>query len=183
MAVPARTIWTVGHSNLPIAAFLRILQDAGIETLVDLRSYPSSRYCPQFNQTNLMHSLANADINYTWLQSLGGRRHNKSSGLNDGWKNQSFRSYADYTLTVPWKQGMRLLCQTAQAHRCAYMCSEAEPWRCHRTIVSDALVARGWTVLHLPSGRKHSLGDWGAKPMVSDGHVTYPAQQQQLSLQ
>jgi len=184
---PAMTaLWTIGHSTTPIDLFLATLHHAGIERLADIRSYPGSRHSPQFGQTELARELAAAGIDYVHIGDLGGRRNSQDVDptINAAWRNRSFRNYADYTLTPSFEAGLTGLLGPAVERRTAYMCSEAVPWRCHRTIVSDVLVARGHSVEHLigEQTKAHLPGAWGPEPRCDNGVVTYPIDPDQASL-
>lgn len=173
-------IWTVGHSTLSKEQFLSELADADIDLLADVRSLPGSRHNPQFNQEDMQIWLPESDVLYRHLEDLGGRRRNKAADpvLNAGWQNASFRSYADYTLTDDYERGLAELDRLAGDHRVAIMCAEAVPWRCHRSLIANTLVARGREVEHLMFGAApipHEVGRWGADAVVDDGTVTYPA--------
>lgn len=143
------TIYTIGHSTRTLAEFLELLQSFSIKTLVDIRSLPGSRKFPQFNQENLIVSLQEVDIQYLHAEDLGGRRKVKKDSKNTRWNNPSFRAYADYMETSEFEQGMMKLEKLAQEKPTAFMCSEAVWWRCHRSMVSDYLKLKGWTVLHI----------------------------------
>lgn len=173
-------IWTIGHSTRSIEEFLEILHDHAITSVVDVRSYPGSRRCPQFGRELMSEWLANDAITYQHASDLGGRRnrqHDVDPTVNAAWKNASFSNYADYTLGDTYQTALANLSTVARTSRVAFMCSEALPWRCHRTLIADSLVARGWAVHHLMSVGKvteHRLGQWGPEPFVDDGRVTYP---------
>jgi uncharacterized protein (DUF488 family) len=176
-------IWTIGHSTRSIEEFLELLHDQEIVSLVDVRSYPGSRRCPQFGREAMITWLANDAITYQHATDLGGRRsrqHNVEPVINAAWKNASFRNYADYSLGDAYEAALANLSAMAQTSRIAFMCSEALPWRCHRSLIANSLVARDWAVHHLMSARKvveHRLGQWGPEPFVADGRVTYPEPQ------
>lgn len=147
-------------------------------TLADIRSIPGSNRNPQFNSEALARSLEPMGIRYVHVADLGGRRNRQrqvDDTLNAAWNNRSFRNYADYTTTTGFASGIDEL--LALEGPVAYMCSEAVPWRCHRTIVSDNLVVRGHQITHLmgPTTRPHILGAWGPEPHVEGATVTYPA--------
>jgi uncharacterized protein (DUF488 family) len=154
------------------------LTQHGIELLADVRRFPGSRKFPQFNRENLAASLNQAGIEYRWIEALGGRRPGIKSAVaskNLGLRNDSFRHYADYMATDPFRGGLRQLLDAAADRRTAYMCSESVFWWCHRRLISDYLSAHGITVQHImPSGdlHPHTLTA-GAK--IVDGEVTYPA--------
>jgi uncharacterized protein (DUF488 family) len=132
---------TIGHSTLPLGTFLGILAGEGISNLADIRSIPKSRHNPQFARESLSRALAEESIVYRWLPSLGGlRKPVKDSLLNAGWVNPSFRGYADYMQTRQFAEGLDELSALAPQSRTAIMCAEAVPWRCHRSLVADALV-------------------------------------------
>lgn len=171
--------WTIGHSSLKIEEFTSLLKHHEIDALIDVRSYPSSTYCPQFNKDRMKDSLELAGVRYQHISILGGRR-SKQKGvepdLNSGWNNPSFKNYADYTLSKGYEEGIESLIGMAGDKRIAFCCSESCPWRCHRLLVSNTLAAREHRVNHI-MGMKikpHLLGEWGAKPSVSAGNVFYP---------
>jgi uncharacterized protein (DUF488 family) len=173
---------TVGHSTHPIEEFVDRLEGAGIELIADVRRYPGSRRNPQFGAAPLARSLAEAGIGYEMLgESLGGRRSTNSArgpGApdNSAWRNASFRAYADHMSSSDFQAGLERLERLGRDRRTAMMCAEAHPNRCHRLLISDALIARGWSVLHLlPDGRlePHRLSPHA---VVDRGRVSYPAQ-------
>ena len=157
---PSR-IFTVGHSTHPIERFLALLGEHQIASIADVRSFPSSRKWPQFNQSELSQSLGRAGIQYQWLKRLGGRRHTRrEDSPHAAWTHPAFRSYADYTETPDFAAGLDELAGVAGGVRTAYLCSEGLWWRCHRRIISDYLVLRGWQVDHImPDGklRRHEM--------------------------
>ena len=140
----------------------------------DISSYPSSKRWPQFNQAELSSTLERAGIEYRWLQKLGGRRHSKNKeSTHTAWEHPAFRSYADYTESADFEAGLRELIEAAAGAHTAYMCSEGLWWRCHRRIISDNLVIRGWTVEHImPTGKlsPHVLAPFAR---VVDGRIVY----------
>ncbi|MFA1702697.1 DUF488 family protein [Mycobacterium intracellulare] len=174
-------IWTIGHWTCPVPTFLEPLDQARINLLVDVRAQPGSRRNPQFGSAEMARWLGDAGIGYLHLPALGGRRGRQSVDptINAGWQNASFKNYADYTLTDEYRRGLAELITLARSHRVAIMCGEPVPWRCHRQLIANSLVAQGWTVWHLISGsapREHRLGQWGATPVVDErNRVTYPA--------
>jgi uncharacterized protein (DUF488 family) len=171
-------IFTIGHSSHPLDDFLALLQQHGIQSLVDIRSFPGSRKHPQFSRDALAASLPGHGIQYHWLETLGGRRHRKKTdppSPNAGLRDQSFRNYADYMLTDEFRQGVATLLAIAGNRRTAIMCAEGLYWQCHRRLVSDYLLANGVSVQHIfPNGelKPHTLTP-GAT--VESGRVTYPA--------
>lgn len=168
-------ISTVGHSTHPIEEFIRILEAHGIQRLVDVRTIPRSRRNPQFNRENLPASLKAAAIEYQHMPALGGLRRPRADSINTGWRNASFRGYADYMQTPEFRDNLAKLIEIAGAGSTAIMCAEAVPWRCHRSLIADALVARGIPVreiLSATSQRPHELTPFAR---VEASEVTYPA--------
>lgn len=143
--------FTIGHSNRTLPEFLQLLDEAGIEVVVDVRAFPRSRANPQFNRDTLQTALEQRGLGYEHLVDLGGRRSMVQPGAsrNNYWTNLSFRNYADYALTAPFQQGLRRLLDIGQERCCAIMCAEAVWWRCHRRIISDYLLSLGRTVDHI----------------------------------
>jgi uncharacterized protein (DUF488 family) len=179
-AWPTGTMFTVGHSTLPIERFLALLAAYGIEQLADVRTVPRSRRNPQFNADALRESLAAAGISYVPLRELGGLRKPRADSPNSGWRNESFRGYADYMQTEEFGNGLERLLELAAERRTAIMCAEAVPWRCHRSLVADALAVRGIGVVEIlseTSYRDHALTPFAR---VSGTTVTYPPAQDRL---
>lgn len=168
------TIWTVGHSNVGVELLIETLKNAGIEVLCDIRRFPMSRRNPQFNHDSLAASLAAAGIEYQHWPSLGGRRTASKDSINLGLRDAGFRGYADYMWTPEFEEALASLIALAETKRVAVMCAEAVPWRCHRSLLADALLARGVEVRHLVAGkeRPHTLAPYAR---VQDGRVAYPA--------
>lgn len=137
---------TIGHSTLPIDIFLRALQGNGVEQLVDIRTIPRSRHNPQFGAEALSDSLRTSGIDYLWMKDLGGLRRPQRDSINIGWRNASFRGYADYMQTEEFAAALNRLILLDQKKTVAIMCSEAVPWRCHRSLVGDALLVHHRTV-------------------------------------
>jgi uncharacterized protein (DUF488 family) len=165
---------TIGHSNRPIEEFLRMLEAHGVELLVDVRTIPKSRHNPQFNRETLPLSLARAGIAYRHIQGLGGMRMPRTDSINTAWQNDRFRGYADYMQTAEFAANLVALEQLAADRKVAIMCAESVPWRCHRSLIADALTARGIPVSHIMSPEKaspHKLTDFAH---VDHGQVTYP---------
>lgn len=152
-AAPARNrIFTIGHSTRNFEDVVCLLRANGVTLLADVRSYPSSRAYPQWNQTSIVAALP-GDIDYRWLRDLGGRRHTPAGvhSVNQGWRVKAFRDYADYMTTPGFRAGLAELLALAEHSVPAIMCSEAVPWRCHRRLITDALLVRGVTVLDIMS--------------------------------
>jgi uncharacterized protein (DUF488 family) len=169
------TIFTIGHSTHPIGEFIDILKVYGIERLVDVRSIPRSRHTPQFNRDRLARRLRSEHIAYTHLKALGGLRHAFKDSVNMGWRSASFRGYADYMQTMPFAAGLERLLKLARTKQVAIMCAEAVPWRCHRSLIGDALLVRGVRVQDIFSrtaAREHKRTPFAK---VRNGRITYPA--------
>jgi uncharacterized protein (DUF488 family) len=145
---------TIGHSTHPIEEFLALLGQHQIALLVDVRSFPSSKRWPHFNQAALQESVGHAGIAYRWLKGLGGRRRLTVESINDGWEHSAFRAYADYIATAEGQAALNELIELAGTKPSAIMCSEGLWWQCHRRIISDYMTMRGWEVLHImPDGK------------------------------
>jgi uncharacterized protein (DUF488 family) len=174
---PPKAIFTIGHSTLPIERFVGILEQYDIQALADVRTVPKSRHNPQFNSGSLERSLSEAKISYVPMQALGGLRRPNKDSINSGWRNASFRGYADYMQTPEFRTGLQELLTLAQKKRTAIMCAEALPWRCHRSLVADALNAEGTPVVEImseTSARLHKLTPFAR---VEGTNVTYPPEQ------
>jgi uncharacterized protein (DUF488 family) len=169
------SVLTIGHSTRAIEEFIRILKAHGATCLVDVRTVPRSRHNPQFNRETLPASLKTAGIAYTHMAGLGGLRRARPDSINTGWKNASFRGFADYMQTPEFEAGLQKLIELAKKERVALMCAEAVPWRCHRSLIADALVARGIPTEHIMSETRrdvHALRSFAKKIGI---RVTYPA--------
>lgn len=139
-------ILTIGHSARPLEEFIALLRAHDVTHLVDVRRFPHSRYNPQYNTETLPAALRAVGIGYTWLEALGGRRRARPDSVNTGWRNSSFRGYADYMRTPEFAAALDALIELAATARVALMCAEAVPWRCHRSLIADALMVRGFRV-------------------------------------
>jgi uncharacterized protein (DUF488 family) len=174
------TVFTIGHSTRPIGEFIDLLRERDIRQLLDIRAIPKSRRNPQFNTDALAASLATAGIGYVHMKDLGGLRHPARDSINLGWRNASFRGYADYMQTPAFAQALDRAIRLAETAPTALMCAEAVPWRCHRSLVADALVVRGIRVLEIVSAaapKEHTLTPFAH---VRGARVTYPADQRSL---
>jgi uncharacterized protein (DUF488 family) len=169
-------LWTIGHSNRPLAELIAMLRAHGIEVLADVRTVPRSRYNPQFNRETLPEELAAAGIEYRHLPGLGGLRHPRKDSTNTGWRNDSFRGYADYMEAAEFETSLEALLRLAAERRVAVMCAEAVPWRCHRSLISDAVTARGGEVRHIMTAEKAEAHRMTPFARVEGGKVTYPAE-------
>jgi uncharacterized protein (DUF488 family) len=176
------TVSTIGHSTHPIEEFIRMLEAHGIRQLVDVRTIPRSRRNPQFNRESLSASLESAGIGYRHMPGLGGLRHPRKDSMNTGWRNASFRGYADYMQTPEFNENLNDLMQLASTTPSAIMCAEAVPWRCHRSLIADALLARGVPVLEILSVTKIQPHAMTTFAKVVGQQVTYPAEAHSLDL-
>lgn len=168
-------VFTIGHSNRSIEDFLSLLKFHDIKMVVDVRTIPKSRHNPQFNLDTLPRSLAGKGIGYVHLAGLGGLRHARRDSINTGWRNTSFRGFADYMQTPEFKAALNQLVDLAQHQVVTIMCAEAVPWRCHRSLIADALSVRGTEVREVigsGSARLHQLTPWAS---VDGEEITYPA--------
>jgi uncharacterized protein (DUF488 family) len=167
-------VFTVGHSTRALDDFARLLQAHAVACVADVRSVPRSRHNPQFNHETLPEALRPYGIAYVSLPALGGLRHPRADSPNTGWRNASFRGFADYMATPAFTAGLDELLTLAARQRTAIMCAEAVPWRCHRSLIADALLVRGVTVEHILSESRrapHHLTPWAH---VDGMAITYP---------
>jgi uncharacterized protein (DUF488 family) len=172
----AGTIFTVGHSTRSLEAFVDLLKAYRIERVADIRSIPRSRHNPQFNADTLGPALKAAGVDYAPLKTLGGLRRARKDSPNRGWRNDSFRGFADYMQTEPFTEGLENLVEMGRERRTAIMCAEAVPWRCHRSLVADALIVRGVPAVEIlteTSWRAHELTSFAR---VDGRRITYPPQ-------
>ena len=167
------TIYTIGHSTRAWDDFLALLEREHIERLIDVRAFPGSRRHPHFNGEALARSLPEQGIEYLHRAALGGRRRLPAHAAPSAWRNESFRAYAEYMRTPEFHRAIDELMVRGEERRTVIMCSEAVPWRCHRSLIGDALHARGVTVEHILDGgvSPHALTSFA---VVVDGEVTYP---------
>ncbi len=170
------TIYTIGHSTRTLDELVAILRAHGVERLVDVRTVPRSQHNPQFNRETLSKSLRNRRLSYRHMKSLGGLRHARRDSINTGWRNLSFRGFADYMQTPEFAAALEQLIELAAEKPTVIMCAEAVPWRCHRSLIADALTARGYQVrdiMSATSAKPHVL-----TPMakIRGQQVTYPGE-------
>ncbi|HZS72026.1 MAG TPA: DUF488 domain-containing protein [Candidatus Acidoferrum sp.] len=170
-----RTIFTVGHSTRTLPDFIHLLKAHGVKRLVDIRSIPRSRHTPQFNREVLAARLRSAGLSYVYLKRLGGRRHARKGSVNLGWRNASFRGFADYMQTPEFAAGLRRLANLAESKPTAILCAEAVPWRCHRSLIGDALLIRGFRVLDIFSRSVAKPHQLTAFARVRGSSLTYPS--------
>ena len=174
--VTKKEVWTIGHSTRTPEHFVEMLHSFDIKVLLDIRSFPGSKRFPQFNKENLATSMPENNIAYVHLKSLGGRRPVHKDSKNTAWKNAAFRGYADYMETDEFKKGILELESIALKQRTAYMCSEAVWWSCHRSMVSDYLKLRGWTVYHVMETGKATEHTYTAPAKIIDSQLCYHEQ-------
>ncbi len=156
-------VFTIGHSTMPLEDFISIMKANSVETVADVRTVPRSRHNPQFNKETLPGELKKAGLEYSHWSTLGGLRHTRPDSVNTGWINASVRGFADYMQTGEFTKGIEELVESARQKRTAVMCAEALPWRCHRSLIADALTVRGMKVEHLMGKGKsleHQITPW-----------------------
>lgn len=166
-------IWTIGHSTRSADEFDQILIAHKLTALVDVRSFPGSRRYPHFNKTELSSTLERIGIQYAHNPQLGGRRRPTLHSKNTAWKNASFRAYADHMESEEFKKGIDELLELSQAKRTAIMCAEALWWRCHRSLISDYLKARGIDVIHISDGKHTEAHPYTSAARTVDGQLSY----------
>jgi uncharacterized protein (DUF488 family) len=174
-SVKTLTIFTIGHSTRTIDEFIRLLKAHGVQRVVDVRTIPRSRHNPQFNREQLSPALHRGKIHYKHMPGLGGLRRSRPGSANAGWRNASFRGYADYMQTQEFEDSLEDCIDLARQESVVLMCAEAVPWRCHRSLIADALLARGINASEITSrirARPHSLTPFAR---VKGTRVTYPA--------
>ncbi len=169
----SKVIWTIGHSTHPLDEFIAMLKSFQIQVVVDIRSFPGSRKFPQYNKEALEVSLPQHHLRYLHLKKLGGRRKVKPDSQNTSWHHPAFRGYADFMETEMFAEGISELEQIASTERTAYMCSEVLWWRCHRSMVSDYLKAKGWNVNHIMGVGKSTEHTYTQPARVVAGKLTY----------
>jgi uncharacterized protein (DUF488 family) len=175
MSRSAPVIFTVGHSTRSFEDLVAILRAHGVKRVVDVRRIPRSRQNPQFNRETLSKALHHRRLNYRHMKALSGLRHASPNSINIGWRNASFRGFADYMQTPAFQEALERLVEMAMQKPTAIMCAEAVPWRCHRSLIADALVARGYEVrdiMRTASAKPHNLNPMAR---VLGQQVTYPA--------
>lgn len=168
------TVFTIGHSTRSIESFIRLLEAHGVKRVIDVRKIPRSAHNPQYDRKNLAPALRRAHIHYRHFPGLGGRRHAKKGSINTGWTHSGFRGYADYMQTAAFKESLERCVALANEEPSAVMCAEAVPWRCHRSLIADALIVRGIEAREISSGvtaRPHKLTPFAH---VNGTTITYP---------
>lgn len=169
------TLCTIGHSTRTIEEFLSLLTAHRILRLVDVRRYPRSRRYPHFHSDALANRLTDAGLTYRHMPDLGGRRTARSDSPNTGWRNASFRGYADYMQTEEFQQAIEALTSEASEARTVIMCAEAVPWRCHRSLIADRLLINGWEVIHIMGPAQVQSHRLTSFAIPRDGRLLYPA--------
>src|SRR5450830_1489982 len=173
-AKPSPVVLTVGHSTRTLEEFIRLLQSHGATRVVDVRTVPRSRHNPQFNKASLPRSLKKAGLGYVHAPGLGGLRHARRDSPNVGWRNASFRGYADYMQTPEFEQSLEELIRLANQDRIVLMCAEAVPWRCHRSLIADALLVRGIRTEDIMSATRRQVHTLTPFAKVRGTAITYP---------
>jgi uncharacterized protein (DUF488 family) len=176
------TVFTIGHSTRPIEEFLAMLEAHGVRRLADVRTVPRSRHNPQFNREELARALHNRRLHYRHMPALGGLRHPRRDSVNTAWRNANFRGYADYMQTQEFAQALDLLIDLGKQEPIAAMCAEAVPWRCHRSLIADALLVRGIRVLEIVNAARTTpltLHPWAH---VEGTTLIYPGEQRTFAL-
>jgi uncharacterized protein (DUF488 family) len=168
-------IRTIGHSTRPIDEFVAMLNAHGVRRLIDVRTVPRSRANPQYNLEALESRLRDAGIGYEHMKALGGLRRPRKDSPNTGWRNESFRGYADYMQTPEFASALDALIEAAAQEAVAVMCAEAVPWRCHRSLIADSLTARGYPVEHIMSAAKSDRHTMTSFARLEGTWLTYPA--------
>jgi len=168
------TVLTIGHSTHPIGEFVEMLKAHGVETVADIRTVPRSRHNPQFEQAALPGLLADAGLEYVYIKELGGLRKTDKNSVNGGWRNNSFRGYADHMQTPEFLAGLEKLTELASRRRVTIMCAEAVPWRCHRSLVGDALLVRGIVVEDIMSANSRKPHKLTSFAKVHGKKIIYP---------
>ena len=172
----APLVMTIGHSTRPLEVFIDLLKAHGVKMIVDVRTVPRSRTNPQFNLDTLPDTLSAVGIGYEHLPRLGGLRHARSDSPNMGWHNSSFRGFADYMQTAEFEKNLEKLIRLSRRKRICLMCAEAVPWRCHRSLIADALHVRGLPVEHIMSKNRRQPHNLTPFARVDGTRITYPAQ-------
>jgi uncharacterized protein (DUF488 family) len=176
MKIDSTRVFTIGHSTRALKEFMALLKAHAVKRLVDVRTIPRSRHNPQFNRERIATALRRSGITYLHMKDLGGLRHQRADSRNTAWRNASFRGFADHMQTSEFADSLGRLMRMARNKQTAIMCAEAVPWRCHRSLIADALVAHGYRVEEIDSlkrARPHKLTPWAH---VQGHTVTYPAE-------
>lgn len=178
--MPEKKIWTIGHSTRSAEEFISILEHYKIQLLADIRRFPGSKRYPHFNKEALQKLLKEHRITYKHFEALGGRRTPNKDSKNTGWRLAAFRGYADYMETSEFKEAVHQLEKEAAETPTAYMCSEAVWWSCHRSLVSDHLKARGWTVIHIMDSKNSQEHPYTKPARIVNGELSYESAEPKL---
>ena len=171
---PEPALMTIGHSTRSIGEFLDMLRAQAVDLVVDVRTIPKSRHNPQFAREALEPALDRAGIGYLHMPGLGGLRHARKDSINSGWKNASFRGYADYMQTAEFETALADLLSRTAGRRAVLLCAEAVPWRCHRSLIADALQARGVAISHITGKHHTAIHRLTSFARIEGERVTYP---------
>jgi uncharacterized protein (DUF488 family) len=172
---PQPIVLTAGHSTRPLETFVNLLKAHSVTRLIDVRTVPRSRHNPQFNRDTFSGALESAGIRYTHVAGLGGFRRTSRESPNRGWRNEAFRGYADYMQTRDFAENLASLIERAKQERVALMCAEAVPWRCHRSLIADALVIHGVRVEEIINETRRQLHTLTSFAKVDGTAITYPS--------
>jgi uncharacterized protein (DUF488 family) len=167
-------VFTIGHSTRPIEQFIDLLKTHGVKRVIDVRTISRSRHNPQFNRESLAESLRGSGIAYTHIKKLGGLRHPRKDSINLGWRNSGFRGFADYMQTPEFEAALDRAIKLAKKKPCALMCAEAVPWRCHRSLIADALTVRKIPVKDIVSGTRAKPHKITPFALIRAARITYP---------
>lgn len=170
-----RTVWTVGHSTRSGDELISLLRVYELQAVADVRRLPGSRRLPQFDQDTLAKNLERNGIAYRWFPQLGGRRKALEDSPNTGWRNLSFRGYADHLQSEEFAEGFAELLKLAEHSRTTLMCAEAVWWRCHRRLIADVLALRGFQVIHIIDAEHSAPHSHSLPALIANGRLTYPA--------
>lgn len=174
MSKTVNTVYTIGHSTRPIDEFIKLIKTYGIEMVIDVRTIAGSRHNPQYNEESLSNSLNKHNISYKRMKGLGGLRHTTKMSINNAWKNSSFRGYADYMQTPEFTESIKQLIKLSKEKQIVIMCAEAVPWRCHRSLIGDALIVRNIGVTDIISEKSNILHKVTPFARVKGHTITYP---------
>jgi uncharacterized protein (DUF488 family) len=173
---PVALVMTIGHSTRTLMDFIGLLHANGVTRVIDVRTIPRSRHNPQFNKVSLPRTLKKAGVGYVHMPGLGGLRRAKPDSINMGWRNVSFRGYADYMQTPEFEENLKELIRLTNRDRLALMCAEAVPWRCHRSLIADALLARGIRTEDIMSPTRRIIHTLTPFAKVRGATITYPTE-------
>ncbi len=171
----SEAIFTIGYSTRSMDAFIELLKAHDVKIVIDIRTIPKSRHCPDYNKEELKLFLKKAKIGYRHIKELGGLRHTSKDSINTGWTNPSFRGFADYMQTPAFQVGLEKLEKIAKTKRCVLMCAEGNPWRCHRSLIADALTIKKYKVFHVQSKKSAKAHQLTSFLQIKNGQLVYPS--------